>query len=129
MFTSVDFAHLQFLEGRWKGKGPDGQPFYEAYDFPEATTLRSRRYESAQFSAPSDGSTVTFLDGDIVSRWGEFSWQAVRVSPDEACFEPIAAPSTFCWRRVGESHLSVVQRWTDDDGAEQTYTLSLERVA
>lgn len=127
-FAAADLTHMKFLEGRWKGTGPDGTPFYEAYDFPDARTFRSRRYADATFSAPTDGSTVTFEDGAIVSRWGEYTWTAVDVGPAQACFEPMNAPSSFCWRRTGDGSAEVVQRWTDQDGKAQSYTVPLERL-
>lgn len=128
MFTSTDLAQLKFLEGRWKGIGPDGKPFYEAYDFPDPATFRSRRFPDARFSAPSDGSTVTLQDGQLVSRWGEYTWRAVEVTQHQACFEPMNAPSAFCWRRSGDATVEVVQRWTDQSGTAQTYTVRLERL-
>lgn len=127
-FTVADLAQLKFLEGRWKGTGPDGKAFYEAYDFPDARTFRSRRYPDATFSAPTDGSAVTFEDGAIVSRWGAYTWKAVEVTASQACFGPVNAPSAFCWRRTGDGTAEVVQRWTDRDGKEQRYTVPLERL-
>ena len=129
MYTPAEFAHLRFLEGRWRGTTPDGRPFYEAYDFPEATTLRSTRYDAAGFDTPTDESAVALEDGEIVSRWGEFTWRATKMGPDQACFAPVNAPSAFCWQRVGDARVDVVQRWTDEAGDDQSATVELERVA
>jgi hypothetical protein len=128
MYTATDLAHLRFLEGRWKGTGPDGKPFYEAYDFVDPDTFRSRRYADASFSTATDGSTVAVEGGAIVSRWGEYSWRAVEVTPQGVCFEPVNAPSSFCWRRAGDAAVEVVQRWTDAQGTAQSYTLVLDRI-
>ena len=129
MYTAADLAHLRFLEGRWQGTGPDGRPFYEAYDFVDPGTFRSRRYPDASFATATDGSTVVVEAGEIVSRWGEYSWRAVEVTPRQVCFEPATAPSAFCWRRAGEAAVEVVQRWKDEQGKEQSYTLRLSRVS
>lgn len=129
MFTSADFAHLKFLEGRWKGTGPDGTAFYEAYDFVDVTTFRSRRYPDMRFTTPGDGSTVTLEAGEIISRWGEYSWRATSVTANEACFEPMNAPSSFCWRRTSDIAAEAVQQWTDGTGKEQRYAIPLERIA
>ena len=128
MFTAADLSHLRFLEGRWKGIGPDGNAFYEAYDFPDAVTFRSRRFPDATFSASTDSSVVTLQDGAIISRWGEYTWKAVEITPVLACFEPLNAPSSFCWRRAGASSAEAVQRWTDGEGKAQSYTVPLERL-
>ena len=128
-FTRHDFAHLRFLEGRWKGVGPDGAAFYEEYDFPAADTLRSRRYTDPHFSEPSDSSTVKLEAGQVVSRWGEYTWKAMQITSTKACFDPLEAPSSFCWERVGDSSVAVTQRWTDESGKAQTYTVPLELLA
>ena len=31
MFTESTFAQIRFLEGKWKGVGPDGKDFFEEY--------------------------------------------------------------------------------------------------
>ena len=129
MFTQSDFAQMRFLEGRWKGIGPDGAPFYEEYDFPAPATLRSRRFPDAQFAAASDGSTVTLEAGTVMARWGEFTWMATEVADGVACFAPVNAPSSFCWRRTGPASVEVVQRWQDEHGKDQAYTVPLVRLA
>ncbi|HEY0590516.1 MAG TPA: hypothetical protein VGF40_02005 [Thermoanaerobaculia bacterium] len=128
VFTKDDLARLKFLEGRWKGIGPDGAAFYEEYDFPDPETLRSRRYPDARFTASTDSSTVTLEDGSILARWGRFSWKASEISSDRACFDPLDAPGRFCWDRRTDSFVAVTQRWTDEKGDEQSYTVALERV-
>ena len=50
------------------------------------------------------------------------------VTPREACFEPVNAPSSFCWRQTGDATAEAVQRWTDGEGAAQSYTVPLERI-
>jgi hypothetical protein len=129
MFTREDFAHLAFLDGRWRGVGPDGAPFYEAYDFVDPATFRSRRYTDDRFTTAADGSTVAFADGVVTATWGPFTWTAVDLTPDRACFAPVAAPSAFCWERTGAGSVTVTQRWTDDAGVERHSTMPLVRVA
>lgn len=128
MFDEKAFANLQFLDGRWSGEGPDGKPFFELYDFPTPRTMRSRRYNSAAFDQSSDGSSVELKDGAIISTWGDFTWRATSISADEVQFEPVNAPSAFSWRKAGADEVAVTQRWTDEKGAPQTYTLTLTRV-
>jgi len=54
MFTTADFLHLKFLEGRWEGIAPDGNE----YSLVSGSEMRSRRYADATFSEAQDGSTV-----------------------------------------------------------------------
>lgn len=128
MFTQADFEQLRFLEGRWQGRAPDGSHFFEEYDFPDSATMRSRRFADATFAASTDGSTVTLEGGQIVSRWGEFSWTADSVQPGLVSFRPINAPSSFSWRRLDDDSVEVAQRWRDGDGVEQSYTVPLEKI-
>lgn len=128
MFTTNDIGQLRFLEGRWFGKAPDGSVFYEGYDFPDKATMRSRRYEDASFGKVTDGSTVALKNGKVISTWGEFTWEASDISESVASFRPINAPSSFTWRRLQPDAVEVTQNWTDEKGAPQTYSLTLNRI-
>lgn len=128
MFTVDQFSRLAFLSGRWQGATPDGKPFYEEYDQPEPTVFRSRRFGDATFSEYSDGSTITFADGEVIAQWGEFTWHASRIDDTAACFDPVNAPSHFSWHRLDGNRLEARQRWTAD-GKEQHYTIALTRIA
>ena len=127
MFTEEAMTSLKFLEGRWSGEAPDGSVFFEEYDFPDASTMRSRRYGDAGFAEVLDGSTVSLRDGKVTSTWGEFTWEAVSIDGDTAQFRPVNAPSSFSWRRVDANAVEVVQNWTDENGAPQRYSLILHR--
>jgi hypothetical protein len=126
-YTAAQFQQLRFLEGRWTGKAPDGSIFHDAHDFPEATAMRSRRYADATFARVTDVSVVELEGAAIISRWGQFSWRATALDADSIDFEPIDAPSSFSWRRVGDQ-VEVAQRWTDAKGVAQNFTLMLTRV-
>ena len=128
MYQQADFMQLQFLEGRWQGSGPDGKAFYEHYDFPDKTSMRSRRYADPSFGTATDSSSVTFQDGEIISRWGQFSWRANEIAEGKVCFAPVEAPSSFCWRRIDGARVEVTQRWTGADGKEQSVTMALQRI-
>ncbi|RYG88928.1 MAG: hypothetical protein EON59_02920 [Alphaproteobacteria bacterium] len=119
---------LGFLEGRWSGTAPDGSIFYEAYDRPDAFTLRSRRYKDARFAEETDGSVVSLKNGQITSTWGKYVWRATGVSDGFASFEPVNAPSAFAWRRIDADTVEVTQKWTDEKGLVQSYALELRRV-
>ncbi len=128
MFSQAEFKQLTFLEGRWKGTDPKGTAFYEQYDFPDAGTLRSLRFPTADFAASTDTSSVTLKDGVVTSRWGDFTWRATEIRRDTACFEPVNAPSSFCWKLVSANALEVTQRWKDASGKDQSMTMALARL-
>lgn len=127
MFSLDEFARLQFLEGRWKGQAADGKDFYEEYDRPDQRTFRSRRFTSAAFAEHSDGSTITFLDGEVLSTWGEFTWRASEIGAAHAVFAPVQAPTQFTWRRIDDQTLEAHQRWSTD-GNEQQLTIRMTKV-
>lgn len=106
MFTTQDFAQLEFLEGRWQGKGPGGSTFYEQYSFHGSHEMKSSRF--------ADSSFVSLQYGKVISVWNQFSWQASELSAGKACFSPINAPSSFCWEQISDTLVHVTQRWSDD---------------
>jgi len=128
MFSLDDFGKLQFLEGRWKGQSADGKDFYEEYDRPDQRTFRSRRYNSDAFTDHSDGSTISFLDGEVLSTWGEFTWRASEIGTAHASFAPVQAATQFTWRRIDDSTLEAHQRWSTDGGEEQQHTIRMTKV-
>lgn len=128
MFNEASFSQIKFLEGRWKGVGPDGKELFEEYVLAEPGVFRSMRHADSSFSKATDGSTVSLKDGEVVSTWDQFTWRAVHLSATKACFEPMNAPSSFCWERVTANEVSVTQRWKDADGKEQAFVLKLNRV-
>lgn len=128
MFNESSFAQIKFLEGRWKGLGPDGKEFFEEYVLAGPGEFRSLRHADSTFSKSIDGSTVVLKDGEVVSTWGDFTWRAVSLSSTKACFEPINAPSSFCWEQLSENEVSVTQRWKDAEGKDQSFVLKLNRI-
>ena len=128
MFNESSFSQIKFLEGRWKGMGPDGKEFFEEYVLAEPGLFRSLRHADSSFSKATDGSTVALKDGSVISTWGQFTWRATSLSTTKACFEPVNAPSSFCWERVAPDVVTVTQRWAGADGQEQSFVLKLSRV-
>jgi len=127
MFSLDDFDKLRFLQGRWQGVSPDHKEFFEEYARPEPGVLHSRRYDSAAFTNAAEGATITWQDGEVLSRWNEFTWRAAEIHPDSATFTPVNAPGTFVWQVVDEATLEATQRW-NADGREHEYTLRLKRI-
>lgn len=128
MFNESSFAQIRFLEGRWKGVGPDGKDFFDEYVLAEPTLFRSIRHADASFNNAVDGSTVALKDGVVTSTWGSFTWKATSLGATKACFEPLNAPSSFCWERVAPDTVTVTQRWAGSDGKPQSFVLTLHRV-
>ena len=128
MFTSSDFEHLKFLEGRWIGKVPDGSSFYEEYTFLEQGKMRSDRHTDSSYSKSTDASTVKLENGQVTSTWNTYTWIAAELVPGKACFSPVNAPSSFCWERKSDKLVHVTQRWTDESGKLQEYVIPLHRL-
>ena len=126
--TMDDFQKLEFLEGRWAGRGPDGKPFFEQYDMPEEGVLRSRRFETSEFTEATDGSEVRLTAGGIISRWLNYTWRADELTEGYIHFVPIEAPSAFSWRRISVDQIEVKQEWNDESGAPKSYVIMLERL-
>lgn len=129
MFDQAGFAQIRFLEGRWKGTAPDGKDFFEEYLIDRDGALQSNRFADATFGSRTDGSSVRLENGQVISVWGEFSWRATSLTANKACFEPINAPSSFCWEQMDPDNIRVTQRWNDKEGNPQEYSVALVRIA
>ena len=127
MFSIDDFSRLEFLLGRWRGEGPDGKPFYEQYERPEPNVFQLRRSTDDTFTEHSDGSTLTFQAGEVISQWGEFTWRASSIAPDAASFDPINAPGQFSWHLIDDATLEARHRWIEDSKERQS-TIALTRI-
>ena len=126
----ASFRQLSFMEGRWRGVGPDGVPFYEHFRFVDDSTMRSYRFPDSTFATPQDSSTVTLVADRIESSWGDHRWRASAVDSASIHFEPLEGTSDrFTLRRVSQGTLQVQQQWTDDKGRGRSRTTSLERLA
>ncbi|MBC3767083.1 hypothetical protein [Neptunicella marina] len=121
------FEQLDFLLGEWVGKAPDGSEFYEAYSFDSQYQIRSTRYKDRAFSVAGDSSIIRLEQGEVISVWNDFSWKASDITDNRACFVPLEAPSSFCWEKTDSDHLRVTQKWTDQQGVPQQYTIDLVR--
>jgi len=128
VFTARDFDRLAFMEGHWAGTQPDGAPFFQRVERADATTFRSFSYPTSAFDTPTDSSTITFENGQIIARMGDWRWRIVRVSADLIELEPISAPARVSWRRVDPNTLKIVQSWTDPQGRPQQTILTLEKL-
>jgi hypothetical protein len=127
-YTAEQFATLKFLEGRWTGTAPDGTAFFESYDFPDATTMRTRRFGDPSFVTMSDESRITLEGGKILSRWGDYSWQAVELGDGVIRFDAVDAPGGFAWRRIDAATVEVQQNWVDPKGRPQRHIMLLHRL-
>ena len=126
----ASFRQLSFMEGRWRGVGPDGVPFYEHHRFVDDSTMRSYRFLDSTFATAEDSSTVALVADRIESSWGDFRWRASAVDSASIRFEPLeGTPNRFTWHRVSQDTLMVRQEWTDDEGRDQSLLLSLKRLA
>ena len=67
-------------------------------------------------------------EGRVVSTWGTFTWEASEITADSVCFQPVDAPSSFCWLRDADGTVRVVQEWTDDAGLPHQYEMGLRRL-
>jgi hypothetical protein len=128
VFTARDFDQLAFMEGHWGGTQPDGAPFFQLVERADATTFRSFSYPTSAFDTPTDSSTITFENGRIIARMGDWSWRIVRVTADLIELEPISAPARVSWRRMDAHTLKIVQGGTDTQGRPQQTVLTLEKL-
>lgn len=126
-FSVADLAHFSFLEGRWTGIDPNGQPIYEQGYFPNKFRLRMESFDST-FTALRDRVQVYVSSGHIISHHYGDVWRATEVRDGFAAFEPVNAPDAFHWKRIDANTVELLRRTTGEDGKPQSYTIMLKRV-
>lgn len=126
-FSAADLSYFSFLEGRWTGIGPDGQPIYEQGSFPDKYRLRIESFDST-FTSLRDRVQVYAHDGHIVSQHYGDTWRATEVRDGFAAFEPVNAPNAFHWKRIDANTIELLRRTTGEDGKPRSYTIMLKRV-
>ncbi|GEM_PF-690291 len=126
-FSQRDFEQLKFLEGRWQGKAPDGEAFYEEFRFESPTRMRATRYTDQRYAQVEDSSIMALEGGTVTSTWKEYRWRASALDEGQACFEPVDGQIAFCWKRIADGRVDVIQRFPDEQGRPLQYVLQLQR--
>ena len=73
-YTPVDFAHLGWLVGSWRGRLPDGGSFYERYRLLDDSTIAMRGYADSTFARATDSARITLRAGTVA----EFGQRGLR---------------------------------------------------
>lgn len=95
------FRQLRWVEGRWRGEQPNGQPFFEGYRFENDSTIRSYSYPDAASRVPSDSGAITLRAGRVTTGSGGARWIADELTAARIRFVPLAGVSnSFVWERT-----------------------------
>lgn len=96
----ADFAHIAYLQGRWRGVDASGKAFFESYIALDDTTMRSFTFSDSTFAAPSESGRIRWASGQVRIDGGELRWVATLWSADSVRFEPeLGASNSFTWIR------------------------------
>lgn len=110
--TASQFRSLHWLEGRWRGAGPAGAPFYQECIFRDDSTLATRTFADSAFTRATDSSEVRLRGGEVVSQSGSRRWAATAIDSARIRFTPVAhAHHAFTWRRESDDVWTATLRW------------------
>jgi hypothetical protein len=106
------FGQLRWVEGRWRGEQPNGQPFFEAYRFENDSTIRSYTYADAASTVPTDSGAITLRGGQVTTGGGGARWAAAELTATRIRFAPVAgARNAFVWERTSADAWTATLSW------------------
>jgi hypothetical protein len=98
--TSAEFKRLDWIQGGWVGKEPDGNPFYEEYRFKDDSTIGSWSYADSASTVPNDSGEIRLRRGQVTSGNDLVAWVATSLDGKEIKFAPLrGARNSFSWTR------------------------------
>lgn len=106
------FRQLRWLEGRWRGDQPNGQPFFEGYRFENDSTLRSYSYADATSRVPTDSGAITLRAGQVTTGSGGARWIADELTAARIRFVPLAGVgNSFVWEKTSPDAWTATLSW------------------
>lgn len=98
--SPAEFKSLRWLEGRWKGKAPDGKPFYEAYRFTDDSTIATWNYPDSTALVATDSGEIRLRGGQATSGGEQVAWVVAALDSGTVEFAPLrSARNSFTWAR------------------------------
>ena len=106
------FRQLRWLEGRWRGDQPDGNPFFEGYRFENDSTIRSYTYADSVTRVAADSGAIVLRGGEVTTGSERASWAASGLTATRIEFVPRAgARNSFVWEKSSPDSWTATLRW------------------
>lgn len=110
--TVAAFRQLRWVEGRWRGDQPNGEPFFESYRFENDSTIRSYTYADATNRVPTDSGAITLRAGQVTTGTGAARWVAAELTATRVRFVPLAGVrNSFVWERTSPDAWTATLSW------------------
>lgn len=127
--SATQFRTIGWIEGTWRGTGPDGVPFFESYRLQDDSTLASITWTDSISMKPTDGSLITLRAGEVRSGSAPNGYVVTLWAGDTIRFDPRGTSSNaFTWTRVDADNWTAHLTWTDRQGRAQQRVYRMVRV-
>jgi hypothetical protein len=127
-YTRKDFARLQWLEGRWRGRLPDGRSFYERYRFLDDSTIAMRSFADSTFAVATDSARITLRAGTVADQ-GRARWIVTRLDSTGVDFaSEHDASNNFTWAPASPNSWKAILNSIDRNGRAQTVVYPMQRI-
>ena len=111
----TEFRTLGWLEGRWVGEEPDGNPFYEEYRFKDDSTMGSWAYADSVATAANDSGEIRLRRGQVTSGNDLIAWVVTSLDERTVQFAPLhGARNSFTWTRGSGAGWVASLHWPAD---------------
>lgn len=110
-----EFRTLDWIQGGWVGREPDGNPFYEEYRFKDDTTIGTWSYADSASTVPNDSGEIRLRQGQVTSGNDLVAWVATSLDRSEIGFAPLrGARNSFTWTRGPDGGWVASLHWPAD---------------
>jgi hypothetical protein len=110
--TVADFGRLRWLEGRWRGEGSEGPPFFEAYHFMDDSTIQSYTYADSTFASASDSGMIRLRGDTVTSGWPAPQYVTTALDSTSVHFAALpGAANDFSWHYTGPGAWTARLTW------------------
>lgn len=119
-----DFQQIQWIVGRWLGRGGAYPAFYEEYRAVDDSTIQMRAFPDSTFSAATDSSLIELRNGEVRKRGENRAYVVIALAADSVRFaQPGMLQGGHTFTRVSADEWTATLHPSSPDGQATVYTM------
>jgi hypothetical protein len=91
-FTKAQFASLRWIDGKWRGKTPAGQPIWDSYRMVNDSTMHQGTFTDSTYKTQRDSAVVSWRNGTVIDQGSGAPWFATALDSSGVSFSLPKSP-------------------------------------